>query len=39
MAHRNNQGFVCGDCDRECTVSTSTCDAGMDNFDQLLTLL
>ena len=39
MAHSNHQGFVCGDCDHDCTVSTSTSDAGLDNFDQLLTLL
>ena len=39
MAHNNHQGFVCGDCDHDCTVSTSTPDAELDNFDQLLTLL
>ena len=39
MAHSNHQGFVCGDCGCDHTVSTSTSDAGLDNFDQLLTLL
>ena len=39
MAHNNHRGFVCGDCDRDFTVSTSTPDAELDNFDQLLTLL
>ena len=39
MAHNNHRGFVCGGCDRDFTVSTSTPDAELDNFDQLLTLL
>ena len=39
MAYNNHQGFVCGDCDHDFTVSTSTTDAELDNFDQLLTLL
>ena len=39
MAHNNHWGFVCGGCDRDFTVSTSTPDAELDNFDQLLTLL
>ena len=39
MAEHNHQGFVCGDCDRDFTVSTSTPGAKLDNFDQLLTLL
>ena len=30
---------MCGDCDRDFTVSTSTPGAKLDNFDQLLTLL
>ena len=39
MAQNNHRGFVCGGCDRDFTVSTSTPDAELDNFDQLLTLL
>ena len=39
MAEHNHQGFVCGDCDCDFTVSTSTPGAELDNFDQLLTLL
>ena len=39
MAHNNHQGFVYGGCDHDFTVSTSTPDAKLDNFDQLLTLL
>ena len=39
MAENNHQGFVCGGCDRDFTVSTSTPAAELDNFDQLLTLL
>ena len=39
MAGHNHQEFVCGDCDRDFTVSTSTLGAELDNFDQLLTLL
>ena len=39
MAGHNHQGFVCVDCDRDFTVSSSTPGAGLDNFDQLLTLL
>ena len=39
MAQNNHQGFVCGGCDRDFTVSTSTPGAELDNFDQLLTLL
>ena len=39
MAQNNHQGFVCGGCDHDFTVSTSTPDAELDNFDQLLTLL
>ena len=39
MVHNNHRGFVCGDCDHDFTVSTSTPDAELDNFDQLLTLL
>ena len=38
MAQNNHQGFVCGGCDRDFTVSTSTPGAELDNFDQLLTL-
>ena len=39
MAQNNHCGFVCGGCDHDFTVSTSTPDAKLDNFDQLLTLL
>ena len=39
MAENNHQRFVCGGCDRDFTVSTSTPGAELDNFDQLLTLL
>ena len=39
MAEKNHQGFVCGGCDCDFTVSTSTPGAELDNFDQLLTLL
>ena len=39
MAHNNHRGFVCGDCDCDFTVYTSTPDAELDNFDQLLTQL
>ena len=39
MAHNNHWGFVCCDCDRDCTVSISTPDAELDNFDKLLPLL
>ena len=39
MAQNNHQGFVCGGCDHDFTVSTSTPGAELDNFDQLLTLL
>ena len=39
MANHNHQGFVCGDCDCDSTVSTSTPGVELDNFDELLTLL
>ena len=39
MAQNNHQGFVCGGCDHDFTVSTSTPGTELDNFDQLLTLL
>ena len=39
MAGHEHQGFVCGDCDHDFTVSTSTPGVELDNFDQLLTLL
>ena len=39
MAHNNHWEYVCGGYDHDFTVSTSTPDAKLDNFDQLLTLL
>ena len=39
MAQNNHRGFVCGGCDCDFTVSTSTPDAKLDYFDQLLKLL
>ena len=39
MANHTHQGFVCGDCECDCTISTSTPDVELDNFNELLTLL
>ena len=39
MANHTHRGFMCGDCDHDSTISTSTPGVELDNFDELLTLL